>query len=262
MVFQSFNLFEHYSVIDNLMVGSMKLLGMSSDDAEAQAQQILQQVAMSSKAEAFPAELSGGQKQRVAIARCLSMHPDVMLFDEPTSALDPTMVGEVLNVIHGLAEKGMTMLIVTHEMQFAKNVSTRVCYMDQGLIYEDGTPDQIFCHPQKTRTRQFIYRISNINFDIADADYDFCELSTKLELFCQQHRISYGMTNNLQHAVEEALQMCFSVERESRSNIVRTDGGMALIVEFDEQTHHADVIISASSSLKTILPKVKTTTTY
>ena len=249
MVFQSFNLFEHYSVIDNLMIGPMKLLGMSRNEAEAQALKLLQQVAMSAKVEAFPSELSGGQKQRVAIARCLSMHPEVMLFDEPTSALDPTMVGEVLNVIRGLAEQGMTMLIVTHEMEFARNVSTRICYVDQGIIYEDGTPEQIFSNPQRERTKQFIYHTSNFNYFIADANYDFYELNTKLEMFCQQHRISHTKTDNLQHAVEETLQMCFW----KGSDIIRDNGGVDVTIEYSEKSEQIVAILKGPAKLGSFL---------
>ena len=136
MVFRSFNLFEHYSVLDNLLIGQMKLLHKSAEEAEERAMQLLHTVGLSGKAFSFPDELSGGQKQRVTIARCLSMEPEIILFDEPTSALDPTMVSEVLGVIHNLAETGMTMVIVTHEMDFAHDVSNRVFYMDQGEIYE------------------------------------------------------------------------------------------------------------------------------
>ena len=147
MVFQSFNLFNHLSVLENVCIGPIKLLGKSRQDAEAKAKELLKMVGMAEKADAMPEELSGGQKQRAAIARCLSMDPEIILFDEPTSALDPTMVSEVLSVIRALARQGMTMAIVTHEMSFARDVSTRVVYMDDGIIYEIGTPEEIFEHP-------------------------------------------------------------------------------------------------------------------
>lgn len=140
MVFQSFNLFDHLSIIDNVTLAPIKILGMDKQSARERALELLQQVGLADKADNFPSSLSGGQKQRVAIARCLSMNPDIILFDEPTSALDPTMVGEVLNVIKQLARKGMTMAIVTHEMKFAQDVSTRVFFMNQGVIYEEGAP--------------------------------------------------------------------------------------------------------------------------
>lgn len=147
MVFQSFNLFDHLSVLENVCIGPIKLLGMSKVEATRRAMRLLKMVGMAEKARSMPAELSGGQKQRAAIARCLSMNPEIILFDEPTSALDPTMVSEVLSVIRTLAKQGMTMVIVTHEMSFARRVSTRVLYMDQGVIYEEGSPEEILTTP-------------------------------------------------------------------------------------------------------------------
>ena len=159
MVFQSFNLFNHLSVMDNLCIGPVKLLGKSRKQAEARAMELLEMVGLAEKAHAMPSQLSGGQKQRVAIARCLTMNPEIILFDEPTSALDPTMVSEVLGVIRTLAKQGMTMVIVTHEMHFAREVSTRIFYMDQGVVYEEGTPEQIFDNPQCERLKSFLGKI-------------------------------------------------------------------------------------------------------
>jgi polar amino acid transport system ATP-binding protein len=156
MVFQSFNLFSHMSVLDNVCVAQRKVLKRSKDEAEKIALQLLQRVGLSEKATAFPAQLSGGQQQRVAIARALAMNPQVMLFDEATSALDPELVGEVLNVMRGLAEEGMTMLVVTHEMGFAANVASRVVFMDGGVIVEQGPPAQIINSPQEERTKAFL----------------------------------------------------------------------------------------------------------
>jgi polar amino acid transport system ATP-binding protein len=144
MAFQSFNLFSHMMVIDNIMLGPVDILKMSRQEAYDEGMRLLTSVGLAEKALSYPDELSGGQKQRVAIARALAMKPEIILFDEPTSALDPTMVGEVLSVIRTLAQEGLTMMIVTHEMKFARDVSTRVLYMDEGVIYEDGTPEQIF----------------------------------------------------------------------------------------------------------------------
>ncbi len=156
MVFQSFNLFNHMNVIDNIMYGPRKLLGLSKAEAYERAAKLLRAVGLEDKEKNSPQVLSGGQKQRIAIARALAMEPDVLLLDEPTSALDPTMVGEVLAVIRKLAQDGMTMIIVTHQMRLAKNISTRVMYLDEGVIYEEGTPDQIFNHPQREATRLFV----------------------------------------------------------------------------------------------------------
>ena len=156
MVFQSFNLFAHLSVKKNIMLAPVDLKLMSKDEAEKKAMELLDRVGLSDKAGAFPHQLSGGQQQRVAIARALAMNPDIMLFDDPTSALDPEMVGEVLSVMKELAEGGMTMVVVTHEMGFARDVADRVLLMADGVIAEEGTPEQIFEHPQVKRTQDFL----------------------------------------------------------------------------------------------------------
>lgn len=161
MVFQQFNLFNNHNVLMNCVVGQVKVLKRSKEEAEKVAMKYLKVVGMDKYINAKPKQLSGGQKQRVAIARALSMDPDVMLFDEPTSALDPEMVGEVLKVMKELAESGLTMLIVTHEMEFAKEVSDRVVFMNQGVIAEEGTPEQIFSNPTQERTREFLKRTLN-----------------------------------------------------------------------------------------------------
>jgi putative lysine transport system ATP-binding protein len=158
MVFQQFNLFNNHDVLSNCVVGQVKVLKRSKAEAESVAKRFLEVVGMDKYINAKPKQLSGGQKQRVAIARALSMEPDVMLFDEPTSALDPEMVGEVLKVMKGLAHSGLTMLIVTHEMEFAREVSDRVVFMDKGVIAEEGHPEQIFNNPVQERTREFLKR--------------------------------------------------------------------------------------------------------
>ncbi|WP_270460207.1 amino acid ABC transporter ATP-binding protein [Faecalitalea cylindroides] len=159
MVFQHFNLFPHMSVLDNLTLAPIKIKGMSEQDAKKQAIELLKKVGLEEKKDAYPNNLSGGQKQRVAIARSLAMNPEVMLFDEPTSALDPEMVKEVLNVIKSLAQSKMTIVIVTHEMGFAKEVADRVMFMDEGIIMEEGTPDEIFNHPKNQRTKEFLDKV-------------------------------------------------------------------------------------------------------
>ena len=161
MVFQSFNLFNNMTVLKNCMVGQMNVLGRNKEEARETALYYLQKVGMAPYINAKPRQLSGGQKQRVAIARALAMNPEVLLFDEPTSALDPEMVGEVLAVMQQLAQEGMTMLVVTHEMAFARDISTRVVYMNQGVICEDGTPEQLFGNPQKAETKEFLARFRN-----------------------------------------------------------------------------------------------------
>ena len=159
MVFQSFNLFNNMNVLKNCMVGQIKVLGRSKEEAKENAMKYLTLVGMDKYINARPRHLSGGQKQRVAIARALAMDPEVLLFDEPTSALDPEMVGEVLDVMTTLAKSGRTMIVVTHEMAFARDVSTRVVFMDQGVIAEEGTPEQIFTNPTQERTKQFLSRV-------------------------------------------------------------------------------------------------------
>ena len=159
MVFQSFNLFNNMSVLKNCMMGQMKVLHRGKAEAEEKALLYLEKVGMGPYRDARPGQLSGGQKQRVAIARALAMDPEVLLFDEPTSALDPEMVGEVLSVMRELAESGLTMLVVTHEMAFARDVSKRVIFMDSGVIAEDGAPEDIFTHPTQQRTRVFLSRV-------------------------------------------------------------------------------------------------------
>ena len=158
MVFQSFNLFNNMTVLENCMVGQIKVLKKDRETARKRAMEYLEKVGMAPYIQAKPRQISGGQKQRVAIARALAMEPEVLLFDEPTSALDPEMVGEVLSVIQGLAQEGMTMLVVTHEMAFARDVSSHVVYMNQGVICEEGTPEQVFGNPQKQETQDFLSR--------------------------------------------------------------------------------------------------------
>ena len=159
MVFQQFNLFPHMTVLKNLTLAPMKLLKKSKEEAESQALSLLERVGLRDRANAYPEQLSGGQKQRVAICRALCMNPDVMLFDEPTSALDPEMVGEVLDVMKSLAKEGMTMVVVTHEMGFAKDVADRILFMCDGKIMEEGTPDEFFSNPKDERAQQFLKSI-------------------------------------------------------------------------------------------------------
>ncbi len=159
MVFQQFNLFPHMTVLKNMTLAPMKLLKKTKEEAEAKAMELLKMVGLEDRCDAYPSQLSGGQKQRVAIVRALCMEPDVMLFDEPTSALDPEMVGEVLDVMKDLARKGMTMVVVTHEMGFAKEVGSRVLFLDEGVVVEDGTPQDIFENPQSERLQSFLAKV-------------------------------------------------------------------------------------------------------
>lgn len=159
MVFQNFNLFNNLTIMDNITLAPTKLKIMSKEEASENALKLLERVGLSEKADAYPSQLSGGQKQRIAIVRSLAMNPRVMLFDEPTSALDPEMVGEVLEVMKGLAQSGMTMVVVTHEMGFAREVGTRVLFMDEGVIMEENTPNEFFTNPQCTRLQEFLSKV-------------------------------------------------------------------------------------------------------
>lgn len=159
MVFQHFNLFPHKTILENITLAPIKVLKKSKEEAEARAMELLEKVGLAAKANAYPSQLSGGQKQRIAIVRALAMDPEVMLFDEPTSALDPEMVGEVLDVMQQLAADGMTMVVVSHEMGFARKVANRILFMEDGVIVEDGSPEQIFEHPKSERLREFLGKV-------------------------------------------------------------------------------------------------------
>ena len=252
MVFQSFNLFSHMSVLDNLCVGQTKLLGISRSEAEKVAHELLKAVGLQEKADAYPDELSGGQKQRVAIARCLSMKPDIMLFDEPTSALDPTMVGEVTAVIKRLAQNGMTMAIVTHEMEFAKNVSTRIIYMDEGGIYEEGTPKDIFEAAKREKTRVFIEQTKSFSYNAKAEDFDFIALVNNLANFCQAHALTKSNTNKAQLLTEELtmnlialndlieINLSFPDNQSEFTMVVEYGGANQNVVESDDMA--ADIV--------------------
>ena len=203
MVFQAFNLFPHLTVIENIMKAPVDLLKKSRQEAYDQGMHLLRTVGLADKAFNYPDNLSGGQKQRVAIARTLAMEPEIILFDEPTSALDPTMVGEVQSVIRDLARKGLTMMIVTHEMSFAREIANRVFYMDEGGVYEDGTPEEIFEHPQKEKTIRFIRRLKTHEKRIISRDFDFIGIMSELEEFGRKNMVSQKMIYRAQTVFEE-----------------------------------------------------------
>ena len=198
MVFQSFNLFAHKTVLENITMGPCQLLHEEPAKAREEGLALLRKVGLAEKADVYPDSLSGGQKQRVAIARALAMKPEILLFDEPTSALDPTMVGEVLSVIRQLADEGMTMLIVTHEMKFAQDVSTRIFFMYDGFIHEDGTPEQIFENPVHSATKAFIQRIRKEVFEIDGLDFDYLGMQSGIKAFCYK----YGITDKEKKALK------------------------------------------------------------
>jgi polar amino acid transport system ATP-binding protein len=203
MVFQSFNLFGHLNVIENIMQAQMDILNRPKSEAYDRGMELLKRVGLAGRKANYPDELSGGQKQRVAIARTLAMDPEVILFDEPTSALDPTMVGEVQSVIRSLTNTDKTMLIVTHEMNFARAICSRVFYMDQGGIYEEGTPDQIFDNPQKDLTRRFIRRLRVLELEIDGVDFDFAGAGTDIDGYCLQNDVSPRTKYLIRLAFEE-----------------------------------------------------------
>ncbi len=236
MVFQSFNLFAHMTVIENIMAGPVTLLGLSRQEAYDRGMALLREVGLADRALRYPDELSGGQRQRVAIARTLAMEPDIVLFDEPTSALDPTMVGEVLAVIRKLAKRGLTMMIVTHEMKFARDVSTRVFYMDEGVIYEEGTPQQIFDHPQREKTRRFIHRLKVLEEHVESRDYDFIGINSHIEDFGRRHMMEQRTIREAQVVFEE---LCAQTILPRLGDDIR----ICLTLEFSEEANAAEMFI-------------------
>ncbi|RKI82572.1 amino acid ABC transporter ATP-binding protein [bacterium 0.1xD8-71] len=239
MVFQSFNLFAHKTIIENIMMGQVDLLGRSRQEAYDRGMELLRTIGLADKALAYPDELSGGQKQRAAIARTVAMEPEIILFDEPTSALDPTMVGEVLSVIRGLARQGMTMMIVTHEMKFARDVSTRIFYMDQGEIYEEGTPEQIFEHPKRERTRIFIQQLKVLHIEKITRDFDVPAFMTQLEEFGRKQQFSQRQIYTMQLAVEEVLLMKLLPVA-----VEKGDMDISLDVEYSERENQTQILFT------------------
>ena len=234
MVFQNFNLFNHLNVIENIVLAPITLKKEDKEKAYAKAMHLLKMVGMAEKAFSYPSELSGGQKQRVAIARTLAMEPKVILFDEPTSALDPTRVGEVLSVVKLLAKKNMTMMIVTHEMSFAHDVSTRIFYMDEGIVYEDGTPDEIFNHPQKNKTRAFIRRLKVLSLVINSEDYDFISMNEKIQSFGEKNMLQKKRINNIRLLFEELVAV----------NIIPNSSlnyPLEITIEYDERKNEVEM---------------------
>jgi polar amino acid transport system ATP-binding protein len=205
MVFQNFNLFNHLDVLENIILAPTRINKLPRAQAVARAKELLDMVSLRSKLHAFPMELSGGQKQRIAIARCLAMDPAIMLFDEPTSALDPLMVSEVLSTIRALAKQGMTMLIVTHEMGLAREISDRVLYMDEMGIYESGPPAAIFENPRREKTIAFIFKHKNFSEHIDSRIFDMINFNARAELFCHKYNIGAKRIYNIQLAAEELI---------------------------------------------------------
>ena len=235
MVFQSFNLFGHLTVIENLMLAPMDILKKSRQEAYDTGVALLKRVGLAGRELQYPEQLSGGQQQRVAIARTLAMDPDVILLDEPTSALDPTMVGEVQAVIRDLAQTGKTMLIVTHEMQFARAICNRVFYMDQGGIYEDGPPEQVFDAPKRDRTRQFIRRLKVLELSVDSPDYDFIGAGAEIDRYSQSNMIPARVKYRIRLAFEELVQQLLRPVLEERP--------LSVTVEYAEAEQAATVTV-------------------
>lgn len=224
MVFQNFNLFNHLNVLDNVTDAPRALLGLTKKDAQKRGLELLEMVGLADKAFSMPSDLSGGQKQRVAIARCLAMDPKIILFDEPTSALDPTMVGEVLSVIKRLAKMGLMMLIVTHEMKFARDVSTRIFFMNHGVIFEDGTPQQIFETPSHPETQAFIRRIRSLTFEVTSRQFDIYDMNSRIAAFVGKYFLSEEVLYRLQSCFEELI-----------TEILPLAGPATLKIDYSEQ---------------------------
>jgi len=241
MVYQKLYLFTHMNVMENLCLAPTKLLGLSMDEARERAEKLLMQVGLSHKAGSYPEELSGGQQQRIAICRSLMMEPKILLFDEPTSALDPTMVGEVLAVIRMLASRKLTMLIVTHEMSFAREVSDRVLFFADGGIYEQGTPEEIFDHPKKEKTIAFIRKHKYFDYTITSRqEFDLMEMQGGIWTFAQKYGLSPKKSKTLQYCCEE---MIYEFFRGSFSN--KNDADVHVGITFAQSSHLTEIHIDS-----------------
>ena len=245
MVYQRFHLFTHMDVMDNLCLAPVKLLGMSRQEAEEKALDLLSRVGLASRAHARSAALSGGQQQRIAICRSLMMDPKVMLFDEPTSALDPSMIGEVLAVIRMLAKRSLTMLFVTHEMNFAREVATRVLFFADGGIYEQGTPEEIFDRPRREKTVAFINQIKYFVFEVTDRQFDLMRLQGGIQTFGEKYGIEQPKIYRLQICAEELiiemLQNCYGAEDS-------IEPGILFSVSYSEQNRTTEVSLDCGGA--------------
>lgn len=235
MVFQSFNLFEHLTVIENIMMPQTDLKKRTRQEAFDKGMSLLHSVGLGRQALRYPSELSGGQKQRVAIARTLAMDPEAILFDEPTSALDPTMVGEVQTVIRQLSQSVKAMMIVTHEMRFAKEISNKVFYMDQGIIYEEGTPEQIFDHPVKERTRAFVNGLKVLHIHVNSESFDFIGTQSQIEEYCYKNQVSVKTAYRISSVFEE---LCVQILMPTLSEC-----DISMTVEYSEKSAQTRMVL-------------------
>lgn len=209
MVYQGFHLFQHLDVLDNITLAPRWVKKQRRETAEEKARELLSLVGLAQKARSYPRELSGGQQQRIAIARCLAMEPEIMLLDEPTSALDPTMAREVLAIIRKLIKMDLTLLIVTHEMNFAREAADRVLYLDEGGVYEEGTAADIFERPQKEKTRAFITRLKTFNYEIHSLDFDMVSMNAQIEVFGLKYHMTSRQISRIQLVLEELIMEIF-----------------------------------------------------
>ena len=265
MVFQSFNLYGHKTVIENIMLAPMDLLGKSRQDAYDEGMRLLRTVGLAEKALNYPDELSGGQKQRIAIARTLSMDPDVILLDEPTSALDPTMVGEVETVIQDLSKTGKTMIIVTHELAFARAICNRAFFMDEGEIYEEGPPEQVFDNPQREKTRRFVRRSKSLKLDVTSRDYDFISMSGEIDLYCRKNQLQSRQANRIRLAFEELVhQMLIPALEAPHIQVVleyaEADARMSMTVYYNGPQH--DIFKTGDELSRSLLEGVTSSISY
>ena len=262
MVFQSFNLFGHLTVIENIMNPQIALLGRSRQEAYDKAMDLLNKVGLWAKALSYPDELSGGQQQRIAIARTLAMDPEIILFDEPTSALDPSMIGEVQSIIRMIAKTGTTMMIVTHEMDFARKIANRVLFMSEGIIYEEGTPKEIFEHPKKDLTKKFIQRLSTITYRIESRDFDFEAVNDELQQYAEKLLIENERTSKLLLCMEELIMNnLFEFEEDPNifASIDYSEKSDVLSLELKYAGQHFDPETCDSLLFKEILAEPTTT---
>jgi polar amino acid transport system ATP-binding protein len=213
LVAQGFNLFSHLTVLDNITLAPRFVRGQAKADAEARAHELLALVGLAEKAHAWPTELSGGQQQRIAIARCLAMDPDIILFDEPTSALDPLMTREVLTIMRKLTDRGLTLVVVTHEMDFARDSASRIFYFDEGTLYEEGTPAELLENPKRDKTRAFVRSVETLQFAIGTRQFDLVAMNARIDWFCRMHGLNQRQAYRIQLVVEELileiLESCF-----------------------------------------------------
>lgn len=242
MVFQSFNLYEHLTVVENCMLAQTVLLKKSRREAYEKAMDMLKVVRMDGWALQYPESLSGGQKQRVAISRALCQDPEIILFDEPTSALDPLTVAEVEDVIADLAKKGITMMCVTHSMDFARKISNRIFYMDQGGVYEEGTPEEIFDRPKRELTKRFVKRLSSLEFEIVDNAHNIEEEIGKIVKFGSEHKLSSDRIMNLVRCYEESVSMI--------ENVIKTVGNYSVAIEYSENDERLTITFTDRENRK------------